>query len=741
MALQLSINHQNDPDLTATLIAPDGTSVVVFSGVGASGSSPHANFTNTTFDDAATTPIQLAATIPVTGIGAGPFDPQLPFSTFDNVGSLGKWTLRITSISSTLNGTLVNWNLTLKSSVPGSGLGETVADQFTAPFRIFTQDPTNAVSQESWTAVGPASIQSGADSGRIGGIAIDPSDPSGNTAYVAGASGSVWKTTNFLTTDPNGPTYVPLTDLGPGNSLNTGGITVFGRNNDPNQSIIFVVTGEGDTGTPGVGFLRSMDGGRTWRLLDSTDNVDAFGNVLPITSPLRDHMFDGVTSFKVIVDPIAGPNGVIVYAAMGNGIWRSNDSGGHWTLMQAGIATDVVLAAGSASSIDSNGNPTGNLQILYGAIEGVGVVYTTNAPTAVSMSVRNGGAGVPLRRDIDNTPDTQIPVLNPLVGPGGANGRIVLAVPAFVTNNPLENTLYEGWLYATVSTTTGVFQGLYETKDFGLNWTQINLPVVGAGAKQVSTNDYSIATNFSVDGSAPFPQANYDVSLAVDPNDPGVLYFGGTSDANPALNGLVDGGFIRVDTTLVQDVYNEVAYDNNNNDGGLPQLATTGGVTVTGPGYGIKSSQPGSAYINLLRDPTNPFETPSSLQFTGITAFTNTGDGALYGANYGAGRGGLDGTDQHRIVVFKDPLTGETRIIFGDDQGIWSGMDDGTGNAPTNIGTVIEPLDTRNGNLQITQFYDGGHPAEHAGRRHLWGTLLRRRPGRRVPGLRQPCAR
>ena len=30
-----------------------------------------------------------------------------------------------------------------------------------------------------------------------GGLAVDPSDPSGNTVYVSGASGGVWKTTNF----------------------------------------------------------------------------------------------------------------------------------------------------------------------------------------------------------------------------------------------------------------------------------------------------------------------------------------------------------------------------------------------------------------------------------------------------------------------------------------------------------------------------------------------------------------
>jgi len=32
-----------------------------------------------------------------------------------------------------------------------------------------------------------------------GGLAVDPSDPSGNTVYISGASGGVWKITNAKT--------------------------------------------------------------------------------------------------------------------------------------------------------------------------------------------------------------------------------------------------------------------------------------------------------------------------------------------------------------------------------------------------------------------------------------------------------------------------------------------------------------------------------------------------------------
>src|SRR5262249_23508130 len=156
-------------------------------------------------------------------------------------------------------------------------------------FRIFVMDAQNVQSHTTWTAVGPASENSGGNSGRVSALALDPSDPTGNTVFLGGASGGIWKTTNFLTSDPNRPTWITLTDFGPTLSLNSGGLAVFGRNNDPNQSVVFDATGEGDTATMGVGFLRSMDGGRSWSVLDSTVNTDSLGNVLPMQSPLRDH--------------------------------------------------------------------------------------------------------------------------------------------------------------------------------------------------------------------------------------------------------------------------------------------------------------------------------------------------------------------------------------------------------------------------------------------------------------------
>ncbi len=126
-----------------------------------------------------------------------------------------------------------------------------VADQATVSFRVFTDLPGHApaVGRTLWTSAGPGPIGGSTTaprrSGRVSAASpTDPSDPSGNTVYVGGASGGIWKTTDFLTSSANGPTWIPLTDFGPTSDNNIGGLAIFGVNNDPNQSMIFAATGD-----------------------------------------------------------------------------------------------------------------------------------------------------------------------------------------------------------------------------------------------------------------------------------------------------------------------------------------------------------------------------------------------------------------------------------------------------------------------------------------------------------------
>jgi subtilisin-like proprotein convertase family protein len=733
--VQLNIAYPHDPDLSATLtFTPAGggqpITVNLFSNVGISGS--QANFTTTVFDDFASTPI-TAGGPPFTGH----FNPQIPLSDFfggqQQLNVAGTWTLEIQDSTSGPNatGTLTSWSLTFAKPQPITGLGESVADQATTSFRIFTMGPSAPQAHETWTPVGPASISGNTESGAVGGLAVDPSDPSGNTVYVGGANGGVWKTTNFLTTSPSGPTYTPLTDFGPNFGINIGSISVFGRNNDPRQSIVIAATGNGDQATQGggdtnpsannsagVGFLRSMDGGATWTLLDSTVNVDSNGNTLPITSTSRDHKFVGTWAFKVLVDPRPTPTGqVIIYGALGGpngGLWRSTDTGDHWQLMKAGQATDIVFDPNSGTP-DIISNPTGNLKILYAAFAGDGVYVSPNQGQVLNKML--GTTGDPLILNGDFSPLLPVPVTaGP--SPNGAKGRIVLAKPA-LTGNPIQDLLYESWLYALVIVPGGnsnsVVDGLYLTKDLGQNWTKVDLRTVknpgGGLGDAIPTNDIT-QDPYSVTSHLGFADGNFAVSIGLDPNNPNIVYLGGTQNGQAS-------GFLRVDVTGLSDPHSFFV-GQNKNDGKL-LVGSADPVTLELPptvGFSPFSRNPITDPIsNLVRNPNDPFNGNSTVVVFNTKQFNNNGTGATwipFDIPINSDGSSPNNSDQHRMIVIDDPLTGHARLIIGDDTGVYTAVDN-NGVFDFGIGSAKAPIGTRNGNLQITQFYSGtGQPSNLA---------------------------
>jgi hypothetical protein len=726
-------DNTNVVNLSGELEAPDGTVVRLFTNVG-NGTRPPGTlwFSNTLFNDTGNTPIQVG----FQPFDSGPYNPQFPLGNLAGKLSSGTWKLRVFN-AGTSTPDLTGWSLSLPQISGGTGLGEANADRFAVSFRVFNQDPTSALTQRVWTAVGPAPENGpGGNTARMNAIAVDPSDPSGNTVYVGAASGGLWKTNNFLTQDGNGPTYVPMGDGAPAYGLNVVSIAVFPRNNDPLQSIIFALTGEGDTGTPGVGVLRSMDGGRTWNVLDSTNNTDSptigSGVLTSISSPSRDRGLFGVTGFKVVVDPTAVNNAdkdVIVYIATGSGVWRSTDTGRHWFRLKQGVATDVVLAEGSAAKI---GNP--NLQVLYAAFRDDGVYKANPAYVAASMVLMSGspgGNGSYIQGD--DPLQNRVSIAQPADKPNGANGkdRIMLATPA-LTNNALQDLNYQGWLYALVVSDAGALDGLYITKDFGDNWTSISLaerlvngptgaPIAGYGTNNYTRNDHDVFAS-PPGTSNPLPgQGKYDIGFAIDPNNPNVVYMGGMTQSAIGPN----GGLIRVDITGLQDAQAIVAYDNSatvSPAGGPVQFTTnSGNVIVKNPGspYGVGFNPfpPSVDYggvnkglLNVYRNPAGPFAT-SPLLFGNVTSINNKGWGARY-AGFGPAQ---VNTDIHRILAVRDQVTGKTRLIVEDDQGIGTALDDGQGNVLNNIGGYTLPGVNRNGNLQIVQFYSStAHPGQLA---------------------------
>ena len=149
LSVQLTAAFSTTSGLTAVLIAPDGTQVTLFSGVGGNGS----NFVNTVLSDSAETSI-TSATAPFTGtfqpaqslsaLFGKAVDKQITTANPSNPNPwvAGTWTLKVTNSLTGVSGMLDNWslNITPKISVtpvsPTTVNGVELASEFTIGFPL-----------------------------------------------------------------------------------------------------------------------------------------------------------------------------------------------------------------------------------------------------------------------------------------------------------------------------------------------------------------------------------------------------------------------------------------------------------------------------------------------------------------------------------------------------------------------------------------------------------------------------
>lgn len=228
----------------------------------------------------------------------------------------------------------------------------------------------------------------------------------------------------------------------------------------------------------GYGIFKSVDNGITWTQLASTAAGSQFS---------LDNRFDYVS--KIVVDHVTGD----VYAATLNSISRSTNGGSSWNTdlgayggTSAGITDVVVTSAG----------------IVYAAIPGRG-----SAPAA-DQGVWRKEAGNWTRIAEGTTP-------NPAWFNTGSNlGRIVLAT---VPGNA--NQVYALYFKGVTSSCAGTITpeaelGFYDHSI--TTWTDLsaNLPDESG----------------CLDGNDPFAvQGGYDLVIAVKPDNPAVVFIGGTN--------------------------------------------------------------------------------------------------------------------------------------------------------------------------------------------------------------------
>src|ERR1700722_10149337 len=218
----------------------------------------------------------------------------------------------------------------------------------------------------AWTELGPVPLASDATgsgiqdyhqvAGRATAIAIDPADPTGNTVYVGGAQGGIWKSVNGTNVTAANVIWTPLADYAA--TLAIGALAIQPANSDPTKTVILAATGEADNSSDsyfGLGILRSANAGATWTLATTAN-----GGALSFSGLGGTRMAFSTTSGQtntVVAAMAAAAEGLVegaVAAGTRRGLYTSLDAGQSWTydaltdpggLTDAASATSVVYNA------------------------------------------------------------------------------------------------------------------------------------------------------------------------------------------------------------------------------------------------------------------------------------------------------------------------------------------------------------------------------------------------------------
>lgn len=333
--------------------------------------------------------------------------------------------------------------------------------------------PRNTSRAFSWDQRGP--INKG---GRTRAIAIDVLDE--NIWLAAGVTGGIWRTTD------GGQNWQKVTD-----PLQMHSITSISQDTRPGkENIWYAGTGEHygivsastfDARFSGNGILKSIDGGITWTELASTQSNT------PETFYANNQM-DFV--WRIVTDHTDLVNDVVL-AAVYNGVYRSDDGGDTWTevlgFLQGGFSTlhsdysDIVITPS-------------------------GVFYATLSSDSPSKGLFRSDDGISWTN------------ITPTIFPS-SYGRITMAV------NPIDDT--EIWFFGQTNGSFGnghsLFKYNYISGDgAGPNGTwedrSVNLPDQSCFITEISAEIGLLST-----------QSSFDVHIAIQPNDPNVIFIAGTS--------------------------------------------------------------------------------------------------------------------------------------------------------------------------------------------------------------------
>ncbi|HPT14396.1 MAG TPA: PKD domain-containing protein [Bacteroidales bacterium] len=208
------------------------------------------------------------------------------------------------------------WESYMQTRVSPTGEKPSPDAVFNAYNSYMQQHDQSASLNGNWISQGPVTIPMAKGYqglGRINAIAFHPTDP--NTIYIGAPSGGLWVSTQ------GGNSWTTSTDILP--TLGVSSIAI----NPADPQIMYIGTGDRDAGdAPGIGVMKSTDGGVTWNLSNSGMGTLTVG--------------------KMLIDEET-PD--VIYAATSGGIYKSVDGGSNWTKKISGNFKDLVFKPGDQS--------------------------------------------------------------------------------------------------------------------------------------------------------------------------------------------------------------------------------------------------------------------------------------------------------------------------------------------------------------------------------------------------------
>lgn len=309
----------------------------------------------------------------------------------------------------------------------------------------YQQHHQKAVSSDpsSWRNLGIDTSYGGyAGIGRLNALAFHPDDD--QVIWVGSPSGGLWKTTDGgenWSIQNEGTAVLGVSDIVVPDDYSTSQ-TLYIATGDRDGGSLWSLGGGQSNDNNSIGVLKSTDGGETWQ---------------------RSLSFD-VSQKKLVTRILMHPgDDKVLYAATSDGVYKTTDAGGNWTLMASNSFIDMEFKPGDPG-------------VMYGSTQAYGNngIYRST----------DGGESWSLIQEVEGL-------------------RIELSVTPDDTSR----------VYAVAANTSGGLQGIYRSNNSGQSFQDMDIQKNLLG--------------YYGDGSGSGGQGSYDLTIQADPNHADTLFVGG----------------------------------------------------------------------------------------------------------------------------------------------------------------------------------------------------------------------